>query len=279
MKTRIISAAVAIALLIAVLCVHNTVLFNIAFALIGSLMVYELFGAYNEKKRAGFLAVSIIITSALAIMPRFLDYKSNFGIYILCVLAYICVSISILLKEHKTLEIGRFATICCYTVLIAGMVVSISMIESADPAMGLENLVVTFCGAWLADTGAYFVGTFFGKHKLCPEISPKKTVEGLVGGIVSNALFMMLVGYILSVLGKGLVVNYVLLAVLGVINAVLGTIGDLTASLMKRQCGIKDFGKIMPGHGGALDRFDSVVFVAPFMAAVLSIVNIFATLF
>ncbi len=279
MKTRIISAAVAIALLVAVMCVHNTVIFNIAFALIGSLMVYELFGAYNEKKRVGFLAISIIITAVLAIMPRFLDYKSNFGIYILCVLAYICISISILLSEHKTLEIGRFATICGYTVLIAGMVFSISVIEVADPAMGLENLVVTFCGAWLADTGAYFVGTFLGKHKLCPEISPKKTVEGLVGGIVSNALFMMLAGYILSVLGKGLVVNYGLLAVLGIVNAALGTIGDLTASLMKRECGIKDFGKIMPGHGGALDRFDSMVFVAPFMAAVLSVFNIFGTLF
>lgn len=279
MKTRIISAAVAIVLLIAVLCVHNTVIFNIAFALIGSLMVYELFGAYNEKKRAGFLAISVIITAALAIMPRFLDYKSNFGIYILCVLAYICISISILLCEHKILEIGRFATLCGYTVMIAGMAASISMIEASDQAMGLENLVVTFCGAWLADTGAYFVGTLLGKHKLCPEISPKKTVEGLIGGIISNALLMMLVGYILSVLGNGLVVNYVLLAVLGVINAVLGTIGDLTASLMKRQCGIKDFGKIMPGHGGALDRFDSMVFVAPFMAAVLSVVSIFATLF
>lgn len=120
---------------------------------------------------------------------------------------------------------------------------------------------------------------FWGKHKLCPEISPKKTVEGLAGGIVSNALFMMLAGYLISVLGKGLVVNYALLAVLGIVNAVLGTIGDLTASLMKRECGIKDFGKIMPGHGGALDRFDSMVFVAPFMAAVLSVFSIFGTLF
>lgn len=90
---------------------------------------------------------------------------------------------------------------------------------------------------------------------------------------------MMLAGYLISVLGKGLVVNYALLAVLGIVNAVLGTIGDLTASLMKRECGIKDFGKIMPGHGGALDRFDSMVFVAPFMAAVLSVFSIFGTLF
>lgn len=279
MKTRIISAAVAIALLIAVLCVHNTVIFNIAFALIGSIMIYELFGAYNERRRLGFFIASVLITSVLAIMPRFLDYKGNLGIYILCVLAYICVSVSILLKEHKSLETGTFAILCGYTVMIAGMVASISMIESADSAMSLENLVVTFCGAWLADTGAYFVGTFLGKHKLCPEISPKKTIEGFVGGIISNALFMTLAGYIFSILDKGLVVNYVLLSVLGVINAVLGTIGDLTASLVKRQCGIKDFGKIIPGHGGALDRFDSMVFVAPFMATVLGVANIFAALF
>ncbi len=278
MKTRIISAAVAIVLLILLLLLHDTVVFNIAFALIGSLMVYELFGAYKERNRTCFIVLSIAITALLAVIPRFLDYNDYFGIYILCILAYICVSAAILLKEHKSLEIGRFATLCGYTLIIAVMCASISLIETADSEFGLENLIITFCGAWLADTGAYFVGTFFGKHKLCPEISPKKTVEGFIGGIVSNALLMLFVGYVISLFSKGLSVNYILLAVLGLVCAVLAVIGDLIASLIKRQCGIKDFGKIMPGHGGALDRFDSMVFVAPFMATALSMISVFKTL-
>lgn len=271
MKTRIISAAVAIVLLAAVLYLHTTVVFNIAFAIIGSVMVYELFGAYKLKEHYVYLCSSIAVTSAFAIMPRFLI--PDIG-YFAVALAYIVLSILILLKEHEKLEIGVIMTVATVTLLVSVAMCSISWIEASDEAFGLEKVILTLCGAWLADSGAYFVGTFMGKHKLCPKISPKKTVEGFIGGVLTNGILFMLFGLIVSLYDTSAKPNYPILGILGLICSVLSVIGDLIASLIKRSCDIKDFGKIMPGHGGAFDRFDSVVYVAPFMAICLSVLDI-----
>ena len=132
-------------------------------------------------------------------------------------------------------------------------------------------LVFTFMGAWVSDSGAYFVGTFFGKHKLCPSISPKKTVEGLIGGAVTNALAFAALALFANNYLLDIKLRISVFAIIGVICCILGLLGDLTASLIKRECGIKDYGNIMPGHGGAMDRFDSVVYIAPFMLFVLTI--------
>ena len=271
MKTRIISASVAIVLLVAILWLHETIIFNIAFALIGSIMVYELFGAFKMKGNLLFLGLSILETAALAIMPKFLSLNDNARIYILVVLAYIVLAAVILLKEHETIEIGTFSSLCFITLAVGASMLSISVIEQG----GLENVILTLCGAWLADSGAYFVGTFCGKHKLCPKISPKKTVEGFIGGIATNAVLFMLIGLVVPLIDADSSPDYILLAVLGVACSLLSVVGDLFASLVKRSCGIKDFGKIMPGHGGAFDRFDSVVFVAPFMAICLTWFSVF----
>ena len=125
--------------------------------------------------------------------------------------------------------------------------------------------------AWIADGGAYFAGTFFGKHKLCPEISPKKTWEGFFGGLVSAIVFAILLGFGYELWDKiftgeqHFTVNVLVLGIIAVVCTFLGVLGDLVASLLKRQCGVKDFGNILPGHGGIMDRFDSVLFVAPFV--------------
>lgn len=275
MKTRIISGAVAILLLIGILLLHATPIFGAAFSLIGCIMVYELFKAFKQENRIAFLILSVVFTVIMGMYPVYYNYIVLLLEYTAIIFVYIVISTVLLLKEHSKTDIGTHFAICGYTCLIALSIYSISSFERSFSGFGLECLIITFCGAWLADTGAYFAGTFFGKHKLCPEISPKKTVEGLLGGIISNALLMMLVGYIVSLIRTDVSVGYTRLAIAGVICAILGLIGDLLASLVKRSCGIKDFGKIMPGHGGALDRFDSVVFVAPFMGWFLSAFPVF----
>ena len=130
---------------------------------------------------------------------------------------------------------------------------------------GLLYLVLALCGAWIADSGAYFSGVFLGKHKLCPNISPKKTVEGFVGGLISNAVifFGVFIVYALIRQVPFSVFTGIKTALLGVVCAGVSVLGDLTFSVIKREKGIKDYGKIMPGHGGLTDRFDSVLFVAP----------------
>ncbi|HZK37926.1 MAG TPA: phosphatidate cytidylyltransferase, partial [Clostridia bacterium] len=114
-----------------------------------------------------------------------------------------------------------------------------------------------FIAAWGTDTLAYFSGYLFGKRKLCPSISPKKTVEGAIGGMLGSMIISLIFGYFF-------LKDYLFaVALIGFLGSIAAQIGDLSASLIKRDIGIKDFGNIMPGHGGILDRFDSILFTAP----------------
>ena len=142
-------------------------------------------------------------------------------------------------------------------------------------------ILLILCFAWGGDTCAYFAGRAFGKHKLCPVVSPKKTVEGAVGGVLGTMAFGVIITLVYSVAANRMeaftrsnigVSMYVIIALLGCVAAVLGIYGDLFASVVKRQCGIKDYGTIFPGHGGILDRFDSVMFIAPFVTMVITAV-------
>ena len=132
-------------------------------------------------------------------------------------------------------------------------------------------MLLPLLAAWGADTCALFSGMLFGKHKLAPVVSPKKTVEGAVGGVVGGAVLVLIAAVIMK---RTLDLEMPLWSavVLGAVGAVLGEIGDLSFSVIKRQTGIKDYGHIFPGHGGVLDRFDSVLFVAPFAELLFRII-------
>ncbi len=123
-------------------------------------------------------------------------------------------------------------------------------------------VLLPLVSAFTSDASALFAGMAFGRHKLAPELSPKKTVEGAVGGLLGAIACTVLYGYIMQT-GFGLAVSYPRLAVYGALGSLISQLGDLFFSYIKRQYGIKDYGNIFPGHGGVLDRFDSVVFCAP----------------
>ena len=127
-----------------------------------------------------------------------------------------------------------------------------------------------FCGAWLTDVFAYLVGVTMGKHKFS-KISPNKSIEGCIGGILGSALFYGIYSHYLNcnfiVEFNGIEFNVVLMTVIGAFISVISQIGDFVASAMKRSSGLKDFGSIMPGHGGVLDRFDSILMISPFVFA------------
>ena len=128
---------------------------------------------------------------------------------------------------------------------------------------GKFYILVAFLLSMVADSGAYFVGRACGKHKLAPIVSPKKTVEGAVGGVVCNIVFLCLYTLLLNKCFSFTQVNYFYAAIYGVLGAAASIVGDLTLSVVKRQVGIKDYGNLIPGHGGILDRFDSTMLVAP----------------
>ena len=142
-------------------------------------------------------------------------------------------------------------------------------------------ILLILCFAWGGDTCAYFAGRAFGKHKLCPVVSPNKTVEGAIGGVLGTMAFGVIATFIYSIAADRMeaftrsnigISMYAIIALLGLVASVLGIYGDLFASVVKRQCGIKDYGTIFPGHGGIMDRFDSVTFIAPFVTMVITVV-------
>ena len=147
--------------------------------------------------------------------------------------------------------------------------------QSGEPLGIFMVLFILFC-AWFGDSGAYFVGTFFGKHKLCPLISPKKTVEGLIGGVVTVGVVTAITVLIYnSFILTEHQLSYAVLIPLSMVASLAGVVGDLSASVIKREYNVKDFGNIMPGHGGVLDRFDSVTLVAPFLYVAMSYLGSF----
>ncbi|MCC8131834.1 MAG: phosphatidate cytidylyltransferase [Ruminococcus sp.] len=274
MKTRIITAIVALILLAAVLCFHSTIVLNIAIAALTTIMMFELFRA-NKLLKSLLFAGSLCLSVFFPFAVRFLPISDGLYIYLAVIFAYIVLyALDVFIGYEKT-DIGFYSTVVLYSLLISIAMSSLCVIEASSEQFGLLALILTFCGAWLDDTGAYFVGTFLGKHKLCPKISPKKTVEGFIGGILTDVILFLAFSLVVDLVMPEASVNYILMALLGAGCALLGVAGDLFASVIKRHCDVKDYGNLFPGHGGALDRFDSVVFVAPFMAICASSIGIF----
>ncbi len=272
MKERIISAIVAIIIATVILIFHSTIVYKIAIALIIGGMLFELFKAEKCLKYKS----TVVICMLFGFIMPFAEYiQQTIGIYIVMTALIFAMFITFL-KQYAFLKFDKLCFMITCTVLGTLSMSSLIKLEEINKTYGIFCVVITLCGAWLADTGAYFAGTFFGKHKLCPNISPKKTVEGLIGGVICNGIFMFIISLIYqNVIMKGSVsINLPIMGVLGMICALLGLLGDLTASLIKRQCKLKDYGNIMPGHGGIMDRFDSVLFVSPFMLVAFENLNL-----
>lgn len=268
MQTRIISAAIAVVIAVVMLILHNTFIFNIAIGFITVGAVYEIFRAtkFDQHKVQSYICYGYAFLNAfVGVFHRhgwltFLTNRLYFGIFVLAM----CLTY---LKWYEKYKYSDLFFMLGVTTLVSYSFETLLYMSanSGSHGEGVFMIVLTLCGAWLADSGAYFAGTFFGKTKLCPNISPKKTVEGLVGGVLCNGVLMLIIGLVYDFILKGSSLNYIMIFLAGMACALIGLVGDLTASEIKRQCGIKDYGNIMPGHGGIMDRFDSVLLVAPFM--------------
>lgn len=278
MKKRLISAACGLALLTVVVLFFDTLLVNFLSAWICLLALYEIFKAADLLRYrvvtgvCGLFCVLILFLDTNAVSLHF-SYLS----YLLVVLLF-----GMLLKDHKTLRVEQVAYSFLISILLAVSFFCLILLkEKTGPQMGLFYMLIIFGSAWWGDCGAYFVGSALGKRKLCPGISPKKTVEGLIGGIFTAVLGNVLVclayqGFCNWVVPWGYIKNAVTVSLPAVVLIspfayFLGVLGDLSASVIKRQYGIKDFGNLMPGHGGAMDRFDSVLFISPLFYIIFNI--------
>ena len=285
MKKRIISAAGGLALLAVVVIFFDTLLVNFLAAGICLLALFEIFKAADLLRFrvltgvCGVFCVLILFlnTNAIAISFSYLSY-------LLVVLLFV-----MLLRDHDKLRVEQVAYSFLMSILLAVSFYCLILLkEQTGPQMGMFYMLLIFGSAWWADSGAYFVGTFLGKHKLCPRISPKKTVEGLIGGIVTAVIGNVLVCLVFQafcnwVVPWGDIKNAVTISIPAValvtpFATLLGVLGDLSASVIKRQYGIKDFGNIMPGHGGAMDRFDSVLFISPLFYFIFNILPLISAI-
>ena len=256
MKTRLITTAVGIPFLIFVLVVRGwfaellIVLFTLA-------ALYEYYHALSVKYEVapwgGYLA-------ALAMMP--LSRLMGVNDPLLLVSAAMGVSLScVILGKHPTFPNAAASVYPLLTCLMPMSMLMVMLNTTFGLVPGIALITLTFAIAFGSDGFAYLVGCRWGRHKLCPTISPKKTVEGAVAGVAGSVLLTLLVRlFFVNVLGTPMP-GIPAALLLGVIGSFAGQIGDLIASLLKRYCGIKDYGNLFPGHGGVMDRFDSVIFV------------------
>ncbi len=282
MKTRLASAAagIAFAALIFTLNITKTpIILNIAVAAVACISLYEILVATKLIKSVSIGIISFAVTAFIQFIPLF-DENLWLKLMSICVVAYFIVFFTTMLAKHDTIDVSRLSLAMMTTALIAFPFYSISYLYWKNPFdtgefhnIGQALVIFCFTISWMTDAAAYFTGRLFGKHKLCPTISPKKTVEGAVGGVIFGVALTCLAAYLLTgpLAIVSFDVNWVNLLVISLICSPISMIGDLSFSMIKRSFDIKDFGNIMPGHGGVLDRFDSVIFVAP----VVCVMNIY----
>ncbi len=254
MLTRTITAIIALILFIGVIIAGNPT-FTIAMAAIILFMIYEVSGAIAKSKS---VRASGFVTGALLLIGL---YFNRVDVTLVLSIIVAMIFIIVIHGKRKFTELFSMQFMAIYITLF------MSYIPRMFSEMGLAVMALVFIIAWGSDTAAYFCGTFFGKHKLIPKVSPKKTIEGSVGAVICTALLCALYLFILDKCGVAFTAvtkgSYIGIAVVGFVASVLSQLGDLAASAIKRDAQIKDYGKIFPGHGGFMDRFDSVVFIAP----------------
>ncbi len=274
MKTRVISAVVAIALL-AVVVYLGGVAIGIAISILAFIGIQEFYkalskGGYKPIYILGYIScLPLVYMALLSIIPgRFLlaaeDVALAAAVYTFAMLITLFCVIMFSDGRHgiKDAAVTLFG--------VAYVIFSISFVTATrQMEYGYLYIWMIFIGAWATDTFAYFTGVTIGKTKIVPKISPKKSLEGCIGGVIGCTIVMVAFGaYFKNVLN----VPLMHFAIIGLICGVISQLGDWSASVIKRAVGIKDYGNIMPGHGGVLDRVDSILFTAP---AIYFYINIF----
>jgi len=272
MKQRVLSGAVLALFFAAIILFDKSfpLALNIAVAIISAAAVFELGKALGMEKKWYVFLPSLAAAAAVPFCGgRYLFLAYALYTFVICCAMLAC---------HEKVSFKDVFVLYSMVVLIPCALHSLVLLRELGGDHGMFCVLIAVFTAWAADVGAFFAGTFFGKHKLCPKISPKKTVEGVLGGLAVNVLAALLCGVFFSrVYHLGQVqVNYLTLFLAGFFGTFVSIVGDLSFSLIKRSCHIKDFGQVIPGHGGILDRFDSVIFTAPFVYLLVSFLPIAA---
>ncbi|MBE1553430.1 phosphatidate cytidylyltransferase [Sporosarcina limicola] len=257
MKQRIITAIVAFAFFIP-LVITGGIPFTIGIYAIATVGLYELL----RMKEIRLFSIEGVITWAVLVV---LLMPIDWGNHIYDILGYTKIEMAfafvLILLVHTVIVKNRYTFDHAAFSVLAALYVGIGFYYLIETRMsGIEYVVYALMVIWTTDSGAYFIGRKIGKRKLWPEISPNKTIEGFLGGIISAIVFACVFQYFIPIAS-----TYILLISVTIIASIVGQLGDLVESALKRHYEVKDSGKLLPGHGGILDRFDSLLFVLPLL--------------
>lgn len=265
MKTRILSAVALLPLLLIIVLVLP------AWGTAGLFGACAAVAAYELLYRTGLVTNIRLVAYAcvMSVLVSFWSLRQDPNLAALGVMVYIIVLFGEMLLAHTQLKFEKVAICFMAGVVIPWLLTALvrirAMYAGIDPSQtsyGKFLIIFAFIHAFTADSAAYFVGRAFGKHKLAPVISPNKTIEGALGGVAATVVLVEVYALILD-LAFGFHVNYLYGILYGILGSTVSILGDLSFSVIKRQMGIKDYGNLIPGHGGILDRFDSMMMVAP----------------
>ena len=257
MKTRIIAAVVLLPLLLLVVLVLPKIFTAVLFGLMAAIAARELLGGTGLVKHSRLVAYAMVMAF---FVPIWSSMQIVHSLVLLGALVFFAVLFGELLYAKATLKFEEMAVTAVAAMLIPFLLAATIRLHSRT--YGRILILLPFVISFMSDTCAYFVGRAFGKHKLAPVISPNKTVEGLFGGMLGGVIGVIIYCVVLQQI-LDLQIRYLFVAVYGVLGSLGAVFGDLCFSAVKRQTGIKDYGNLIPGHGGILDRFDSMIVVAP----------------
>lgn len=257
MLTRIISGAVGLIIFIAVILAPPIAL-KIALVLISCLGIYETYKAFSITKHIPLISIGILTPVVFAF-----NLKSYIFVYIFIM---VITAVATMLKNHESFSSKELAASVFYPLIISVAFSLVGILRASD--YGIWKMCLPFAAAWSTDTFAYFTGRFFGKHKLCEKLSPKKTIEGALGGVLGAVIVVLIYTYLCPS-----DTNYIFAVLYAVSASVISQMGDIFFSCIKREHDIKDFGNLMPGHGGVMDRFDSIILTAPLTYLFITITN------
>ena len=282
MKTRIISAAVMITIVAGVLFsgyMYNRICITVFISLLAAASVFEILHHIVKVKSAfrkaaacvyavaAFFSVSDVFHGAYDVLRK--ETKINeqgvsisVSILLLSTIIYILLFTLSVIIEEREFDIKEILALLGAPLVYCSAFAALDCIITR--ASGIYYLLLLLNFSSICDTGAYFTGVFLGRHKLCEHVSPKKTVEGAVGGVALSLLVTLGLLY-----AFGVVQNTLVMLGITVVMCAVGMLGDLFASIIKRSVGVKDYSNLIPGHGGILDRFDSMLFISPAMLSLM----------
>ena len=275
MKTRTITAAFILLVTVPLVLLSHFITYSIALGILSLMATFELLRVLGMERRWAVSVPAYVLATVLPFASYFVE-SSNTFVYLLTIAAlaffYLIYLMGVSVFSKGVISVAAISSVFVAVTYVVVSFSSLSLLRYIDRDVGLYRLILVFIAAWMTDTCAYLVGSLIGKHKLIPEISPKKTVEGAIGGIAGALIGFLLYGLIIDLAVSNIAVNYIALGVYSIILAVVAQLGDLIASLIKREHGVKDYSNLLPGHGGIMDRFDSILAVSTILLILTIIV-------